>query len=105
MQERSLKTTSGKCICPDDDMRKRARNDLGSRIWNDQIRPYCALAARHRCFVAEVVKELKALGLNKITRQQVREWLVVNDKKRVEPKVGVGALLIEVVKKVAQVMP
>ena len=83
-------------------MKKKSRNRFGAgnALWSSMIEPHCVHAEENRGFTPRVAEELSRVVGFAIKPQQVREWLARDPKTRVEPKAGVGMLLIQAIQNV-----
>lgn len=79
--------------------RKRARHDAGTDAWNRIIRPFCVFAAKdgNYGFMSAVARRIKDLSSMDVKPQQVRQWLMLKDDERIEPRAGMAAILVEAV--------
>ncbi len=75
--------------------RKRARHDAGTDAWNRIIRPFCVFAAQDSSygFISAVARRINDLSGMDVKPQQVRQWLMLNDEDRIEPRAGMAAIL------------
>ena len=74
--------------------KKRARNDVGTGRWNARVQPFCDLAERNHGFISAVARWIKADHGMAVKPQQVRQWLVADEAERIEPRAGMGEILI-----------
>ena len=82
--------------------RKRARHDAETDAWNRIIRPFCVFAAQDSSygFMSSVARRIKDISGMDVKPQQVRQWLMLDADKRIEPRAGMAAILREAVEMV-----
>jgi hypothetical protein len=74
--------------------RRRVKNSAGTDAWNREIEPYCEHGKLNRGYQTRVARTMtRDYGVN-VSPPQVQQWLAPNPAKRVEPKVGISAILL-----------
>lgn len=72
---------------------KRRRMDIGLDEWQDFIKPYARIASETSGFIARLTEVFKEHGYD-VKSQLVYQWLVNDENKRVQPRVGAGLVLM-----------
>lgn len=81
---------------------KTERTDIGRSRWLREIEPVVRLSQRNPGFVARLTREMTKVSQGRVwARQQV--WALVNPdaRKRRQPLLGLGLVLIDAAKRVA----
>jgi hypothetical protein len=74
--------------------RRRVKNSAGTDAWNREIEPYCEHGKLNRGYQTRVARTMTRDYGVKVLAPQVQQWLAPNSSKRVEPKVGISAILL-----------